>query len=66
MDHDGVSQVGQSMRSGRRGGLDGPGQTEWRANFHRVIRNQKVGPLSWSPGGESWHDTRAFGRLVFE
>jgi len=47
-------------------GLDGPGETQWRANFHRVFRNGKVGPFSWSPGGESWHDTRAFGRLVFE
>ncbi len=47
-------------------GLGGPGETQWRANFHRVFRNGKVGPFSWSPGGQSWHDTGAFGRLVFE
>ena len=53
-------------------GLNGPGTTKWRINFHRVFRNNLVDPVSWSSpyGGEgeggSWHSTERFGRLEFE
>ena len=47
-------------------GLEGRGKTNWRVNFHRVVRNGLLDPASWSLTGRNWHDPGRFGKLVFE
>ena len=49
-------------------GLNGRGTTTWRANCHRIFRDNAVDKCSWMfPGIKSnpWHDTTQFGKLEF-
>ena len=36
----------------------------WRTNFHRVMRDNMLDPVSWSFSGRTWHTPDRFGLLV--